>query len=114
MRVEKPWGWEERFALTERYCGKVLFIKKGGRLSLQYHEKKEESLYLLWGEVQLTREHSGGVMTVTRHKAGWGVHIPAGTVHRIEAVEDSVVFEVSTPEVDDVVRLEDDYGRVGT
>ncbi len=105
--VEKPWGREIWYAHTDRYAGKVLEVKAGHRLSLQKHQIKEETLYLLSGRVKLTygdREYDW--------RPGQFIHIPPGTVHRFEAIEDAVLLEVSTPHLDDVVRLEDDYRRV--
>lgn len=109
-RVTKPWGEEIIFAHTERYAGKILKIKRGESLSLQYHERKEESLYLYEGVLQLTLEVDGRRETRTL-QAGEALHFPAGTRHRMEATADCILFEVSTPELDDVVRLEDRYGR---
>lgn len=104
--VEKPWGREIWYAHTVDYAGKVLLVSAGKRLSLQKHEIKEETLYLLSGKVILTY----GDQTYD-WEPGEAVHIPTGTVHRFEAVEDSVLLEVSTPHLDDVVRIEDDFGR---
>jgi mannose-6-phosphate isomerase-like protein (cupin superfamily) len=106
-RVEKPWGYELWFALTDRYCGKILFVKAGEELSLQYHERKDETLFVQSGRVEMrlgdAAEEAG---------PGRAFHVAPGTVHRIRALEDAFVLEVSTPEVDDIVRLEDQYGRV--
>jgi mannose-6-phosphate isomerase len=104
--VEKPWGKEIWYAHTGSYAGKVLHVNAGHRLSLQKHNKKEETLYLLSGKVTLT--YNDGTYL---WECGTLVHIPPGTVHRFEAVEDSVLLEVSTPFLEDVVRLEDDYKR---
>jgi quercetin dioxygenase-like cupin family protein len=104
--VEKPWGREIWYAHTGNYAGKVLEVKKGQRLSLQKHNIKEETLYLLSGKVLLTY----GDQTFS-WEPGQAVHIPPGTVHRFEAQEDSMLLEVSTPFLDDVVRIEDDYKR---
>ena len=109
-RVRKPWGEEIIFAHTDRYAGKILKINRGESLSLQYHEKKIESLYLYEGTLQLTLEVDGRRETRSVG-AGEALHFPAGTRHRMEATSDCVLFEVSTPELDDVVRLEDRYGR---
>ena len=109
--VTKPWGEEIIFAHTERYAGKILKIKQGGSLSLQYHVMKEESLFLFEGTMQLTLEVDGRRET-RPVLAGEALHFQAGTRHRMEATTDCVLFEVSTPELDDVVRLEDRYGRV--
>lgn len=113
-RVEKPWGHEIIWAHTERYVGKLLFIRMGRRLSLQYHERKDESIYVVRGRLALHLADDGGAVQV--HELGPGDHrrIPTGRTHRFEALEDVEVIEVSTPELDDVVRLEDDFGREGT
>lgn len=104
--VEKPWGREIWYAHTGHYAGKVLHVLAGHRLSLQKHNIKEETLYLLSGKVELTY----GTSTYP-WEPGQFVHIPPGTVHRFQALEDSVLLEVSTPFLDDVVRIEDDYER---
>ena len=109
-RVVKPWGEEIIFAETERYAGKILVVKKGEILSLQYHRKKDETLYLYRGLIRLSLEENGKVTERTM-RSGDSLHIPPLTRHRMEALEDSELFEVSTPELDDVVRLEDRYGR---
>ncbi len=108
--VDKPWGHETIWAKTADYVGKVLFIKAGHKLSLQYHEIKEETIYLFSGEMIFTVEENGSLVE-KRMRAGDEYHIPPHTRHRMEAVEDCQVFEVSTPQLDDVVRLEDAYGR---
>ena len=113
-RVEKPWGYELRWATTDRYAGKVLHINKGEALSLQYHELKEEHQYLVKGEVDIELGAPDGELTTHRMKAGDTLHIKPGTRHRITAVEDTDIFEVSTAELDDVVRIQDRYGRAGT
>jgi mannose-6-phosphate isomerase len=104
--VEKPWGREIWYAHTTSYAGKVLEVKAGKRLSLQKHQIKEETLYLLSGKVRLTFNEG-----IYDWEPGQAVHIPPGTVHRFEALEDSMLLEVSTPYLDDVIRLEDDYNR---
>jgi mannose-6-phosphate isomerase-like protein (cupin superfamily) len=111
-RVEKPWGHEIIWAVTERYVGKILHIRAGEALSLQYHRKKDESIYLAQGDLIL--ETGVGDQPTERKvlKRGDSLHIPPGLRHRMIAVSDCDVFEVSTPELDDVVRLEDRYGRV--
>lgn len=111
-RVDKPWGYELRWAITDRYLGKILHINRGEALSLQYHERKDEYLYLLQGAVDMQLGGSDGDLTVQRMKAGDTLHIKPGTRHRMTAVEDTDFIEVSTPEIDDVIRLEDRYGRV--
>ena len=113
-KVDKPWGYELRWANTDRYLGKILHINKGEALSLQYHERKDEYQYVLKGEIDIELGGGDGMLTTHRMKAGDTLHITAGTRHRLTAVEDSDIFEVSTPEIDDVVRLEDRYGRAGT
>jgi mannose-6-phosphate isomerase len=112
-RVPKPWGYELIFAKTERYVGKILHVDRGEILSLQYHEIKEETLFVLAGELKLTIEVDGDRRELTL-QAGQAFHIAPRTIHRMEAIEDTDVAEVSTPELDDVVRLEDRYGRTGT
>ena len=111
-RVDKPWGFELRFVRTDRYAGKALFIKAGSQLSLQYHEKKDEAFYVQSGTLDLVLG-TGKEQTVVRMNPGDSRHIPPGTVHRFRAVTDTLLFEVSTPELEDVVRIEDDYGRKG-
>ena len=113
-RVEKPWGHELIWAKTGDYVGKILHIKKGHKLSLQYHKVKEETIMVSSGEMILVFENDQGVMEDIHLKTGEAHHIPTGRKHRMVAVEDCDVFEVSTPQLDDVVRLEDGYGRVGT
>jgi mannose-6-phosphate isomerase-like protein (cupin superfamily) len=112
-RVEKPWGYELIYAVTDRYCGKVLFIRAGEELSLQFHKEKDETIYVQSGRVELEMGDPG--KPVDREVVGPGraFHLPRGTVHRMRALEDTTVLEVSTPELDDVVRLEDRYGRAG-
>ena len=109
--IPKPWGYELIFAHTGRYVGKILHVNKGESLSLQYHEMKEETLYVVAGELKLTIEHDGDRRELSLRK-GESFHIPPRLIHRMLAVEDTDVAEVSTPELDDVVRLEDRYGRV--
>jgi quercetin dioxygenase-like cupin family protein len=113
-RVDKPWGYELWWALTEAYAGKILHIERGHRLSLQFHEQKDESAYLLSGRLLLTKGPSGDDLTTIELRPGDTWRNVPGEVHTIEAVEDSQVLEVSTPELDDVVRLTDSYGREGT
>jgi len=112
-RVDKPWGHEIRWVCTDRYAGKVLFIKAGAQLSLQYHETKDEAFYVQDGILELVLGR-GAEQRVERLTAGDSRHIVTGTVHRFRAVSDCTLFEVSTPELDDVVRIEDDFGREGT
>jgi mannose-6-phosphate isomerase len=113
-RVEKPWGYELRWGVTDRYAGKVLHINKGEAMSLQYHDRKDEFLYVVKGTVNMEIGGADGNLTEHRLQAGDTLHIAPGTRHRLTAVEDTDIFEVSTPELDDVVRLEDRYGRAGT
>ena len=113
-KVEKPWGHELIWAVTDVYVGKVLFVKAGHSLSLQFHREKDESWYLQDGRAELEIAAAGE--RVTRSEvvsAGAAFRLPPGTVHRIRALEDTHVLEVSTPHLDDVVRLEDSYGRTG-
>lgn len=113
-RVDKPWGYELRWGITDRYAGKVLHVKKGEALSLQYHERKDEFQYVIKGAVDIELGGPDGALTTHRMKAGDTLHVGPGTRHRLTAIEDSDIFEVSTPEIDDVVRLDDRYGRAGT
>jgi mannose-6-phosphate isomerase len=113
-RVDKPWGYELRWGITDRYAGKVLHVKKGEALSLQFHERKDEFQYVVKGAIDIELGGPDGALTTHRLKAGDTLHISPGTRHRLTAVEDTDIFEVSTPEMDDVVRLEDRYGRAGT
>jgi mannose-6-phosphate isomerase len=113
-RVDKPWGHELIWAHTDRYVGKVLVIEAGKRLSLQRHLVKDESIYVTSGRLRLTIEDETGSIRVEELSAGDHRHVPTGRIHRYEAIERTVMMEVSTPELDDVVRLEDDYGREGT
>ena len=109
-RVEKPWGHELIWARTDRYVGKILHVKAGHALSRQYHRQKDETMHLLRGEMIL-RLGTEGQLEERVFRAGDSVHIPAGMVHQVEAVEDSDILEASTPELDDLVRLTDRYGR---
>ena len=109
-RVEKPWGYELIWAKTERYVGKILHIEPGHVLSLQYHKKKDETIHVLTGEI-IFRVGSAEQLQERRMKAGESYHITPGTVHQMEAVVASDLLEASTPEIDDVVRLKDRYGR---
>jgi quercetin dioxygenase-like cupin family protein len=113
-RVEKPWGYELHWAVTDRYLGKVIHINKGEALSLQYHRLKDEFQYLIKGSVELELGDSDGQLGKHRMQAGDTLHISPGTRHRLTALEDTDIFEVSTPEIDDVVRLADRYGRAST
>jgi mannose-6-phosphate isomerase len=113
-RVDKPWGHELHWAVTDRYVGKVIAIDAGRRLSLQYHERKDESIYVLRGRLRLHLEDDAGGMTVREMGPGESARVLVGRRHRFEAVDDVELIEVSTPELDDVVRVEDDFGREGT
>ena len=109
-RVEKPWGYELHWAKTDRYVGKLIHVNKGHALSLQYHNKKDETIFL-WSGKLLFEIEIDGQLTSREMKPGEAVHVTPKTVHRMTAIEDSDIFEVSTPELDDVVRLKDNYGR---
>jgi mannose-6-phosphate isomerase-like protein (cupin superfamily) len=110
-RVDKPWGYEIHWAKTERYVGKVLHVRAGHALSLQFHNVKDETMYLYSGRLTFETEVDGRLVGRTM-APGDSVHVSPKTVHRITAIEDCDVLEVSTPELDDVVRLEDRYGRI--
>ena len=113
-RVDKPWGHEELFALVEgRYCGKALHVTAGHALSLQYHERKDEVIALQSGRASLEVGESEDALERFELAPGERVHLPAGVRHRITALTDVVLLEASTTELDDVVRLEDRYGREG-
>ena len=115
QRVEKPWGWELIWALTDGYAGKILFVKAGESLSLQFHNEKDESWYVLDGRAHVELCRAGeGILEEEVVVPGAAFHFPPGTVHRLTALEDTRILEVSTPHLDDVVRLEDNYGREGT
>ncbi len=111
--VEKPWGHETIWAHTEHYVGKVLHIKAGHALSVQYHNQKDETIHLLRGEM-IYRVGTGDALVEQPLKAGQSFRNTPGTVHQMEAVTDCDVLEASTPHLDDVVRLSDRYGREGT
>jgi mannose-6-phosphate isomerase len=114
-KVEKPWGHELIWALTDVYCGKVLFVKAGHSLSLQFHRQKDESWLVQSGRAKLELGEAGeSVLKEEVIGAGAAFHYAPGTVHRVTALEDTTILEVSTPQIDDVVRLEDAYGREGT
>lgn len=106
--VEKPWGKEIWLSVEDEYAGKILEIRKGCRTSLQYHKKKKESMYVFSGQMKVDCPHGEGDLIVN---AGESITINAGDRHRICAIQDLVLIEVSTPDLDDVVRLEDDHGR---
>jgi mannose-6-phosphate isomerase-like protein (cupin superfamily) len=113
-RVDKPWGYEIRWAITDRYLGKILHVNRGEALSLQYHERKDECLLVSNGSIDIELGGADGNLERVRMRSGDTVHLTPGTRHRITAVEDADIFEVSTPEIEDVIRLEDRYGRAGT
>jgi quercetin dioxygenase-like cupin family protein len=113
VRVEKPWGHEIIWARTEQYVGKLLHIRAGHRLSLQFHRVKDETVHVQSGKMRFIVEEEGA-MVERILGPGDSYHITPNTKHRMEAVTDCDVLEASTPELDDVVRLEDSYGRVGT
>ena len=113
--VEKPWGHEEIFALVDgKFCGKVLHVRAGHALSLQYHERKEEVIAVQSGRCRMQVGDHESELATHDLEAGDAVHLPAGVRHRVEALTDVVLLEASTTELDDVVRLEDRYGREGT
>ncbi len=111
-KVEKPWGYELIWALTDVYCGKILFVKAGESLSLQFHREKDESWFVQSGRAELEMGRPGD-KTPNREVVGPGAafRIRPGTIHRVKALEDTSILEVSTPQIEDVVRLEDRYGR---
>jgi mannose-6-phosphate isomerase len=113
--VPKPWGHETIWAHTDRYVGKVLHIKAGHALSVQYHNRKDETIHLLSGEmIYRVRSANGDALVDVRLQPGQSYRNVPGTVHQMEAVTDCDVLEASTPDLDDVVRLSDRYGREGT
>jgi mannose-6-phosphate isomerase len=111
-RVPKPWGYEIWWALTDKYVGKILHINKSHSLSFQYHNVKDETIYLYRGEMLIEIEEVGKPRETIKLASGDCIRITPLTKHRMTAIEDCDVFEVSTPEVEDIVRLEDKYGRV--
>ena len=113
-RVEKPWGWELVWAEAETYVGKLLFVRAGQSLSLQYHEVKDESWLVQEGRATLELGNVGAELETFEIAPGDAYRLRPGTVHRMTAVEDTLVVEVSTNHLTDVVRLEDRYGREGT
>jgi len=110
--VPKPWGHELIWAHTDRYVGKILHVNRGESLSLQYHQQKDETIRILTGAIDFEYGHDDEPRATVRLTAGDGWHIPPGLRHRMTAVEDTDILEVSTTELDDVVRLEDRYGRI--
>jgi len=113
-RTEKPWGYELLFALTPQYAGKLIFVKKGHRLSLQYHSRKDETMLIHQGQVLMETGDDSGELSPVTLNPGDCIHLNPLTRHRLKALEDTFLFEVSTPELNDVTRLADDYGRAGT
>ena len=111
-RVEKPWGYELIWAHTDRYVGKILHVKAGHALSLQYHERKDETIHLLRGQLRFFAGPSPEELREITLREGDSYRVTVGTVHRMQAVTDVDILEASTPDLDDVVRLEDRYGRV--
>jgi len=114
VKVDKPWGYEIWYAWTDQYVGKIIHVNKGGKLSLQYHDFKDETSYLLKGKLLLTKGTTPDNLTVTEIGEGYSWRNKPGEIHTIEGVEDADVLEVSTPHLDDVIRLKDNYGREGT
>jgi mannose-6-phosphate isomerase-like protein (cupin superfamily) len=113
-RFEKPWGFELLWARTDQYVGKLLVIEEGRRLSLQYHREKDEAFLVIRGRMRLHLEDEGGEIRVQELGPGEFQRIAPGRRHRFEALERLEIVEVSTPELDDVVRVDDDYGREGS
>jgi mannose-6-phosphate isomerase len=113
-RVDKPWGHELRWAVTDRYIGKLIHVNKGHQLSLQYHVQKDETIFIVSGLLDLVLEDAAGELNMHRLTPGMTARIRPGRRHRFIGVEDTDLFEVSSPEIDDVVRLEDSYGRAGS
>jgi quercetin dioxygenase-like cupin family protein len=113
-RVEKPWGYEVIWAHTEHYAGKELFVREGHSLSLQFHAVKDETIFVQQGRVEFQIGPPDGELRTEAVGPGRAFRLLPGTVHRLRALEDSILLEVSTPDLDDVVRLEDRYGREGT
>ncbi|MBU1446573.1 cupin domain-containing protein [Patescibacteria group bacterium] len=109
----KPWGREIWFAQTEDYAGKILEVKEGHRLSMQYHEEKEETQHVFSGKIEMTYGKDKFNLKTVILVPGDTFHIAPYTIHRVKALENSKIFEVSTPHLNDIVKLSDDYGRVG-
>lgn len=110
-KTEKPWGYELLYAHTEKYVGKLIFVKKGHRLSLQYHQRKDESMYILSGKARIDSGEDETRLVSHVFEPGGTIRLKPLTRHRVKALEDTTLLEVSTPELEDVVRLQDDYGR---
>jgi mannose-6-phosphate isomerase len=113
-RVDKPWGHELIWTHTDHYVGKLIVIDAGRRLSLQKHLEKDESILVISGRLRLHLEADNGAIEVIELGPGDHRRVPVGRIHRFEAIERTELVEVSTPQLDDVIRLEDDYGREGT
>ena len=111
QRIDKPWGYELLFAKTPKYAGKLIFVKKRHRLSFQYHREKDETIFIHSGIIEVDLENDAGELVKSRMGKDQCYRIFAGKKHRLTAISDTVLFEVSTPELDDVVIIEDDYGR---
>jgi quercetin dioxygenase-like cupin family protein len=112
VRTEKPWGYELLWAVSDRYVGKILHINAGHLLSLQYHKIKHESIYVLSGRMIFRYRNTEGALVDRVMETGEAQQVPTGKVHQFEALEDCDVLEASTPHLDDVVRIQDRYGRV--
>jgi mannose-6-phosphate isomerase-like protein (cupin superfamily) len=110
--IKKPWGHERIFIKTDKYAGKILFIKEGEILSLQHHNIKEETMLIKSGFVSIQYGWTIDTLKEILLKEHDVFHIPPKTIHRVKAIVDSEIFEISTPELDDIVRHEDRYGRV--
>ena len=114
-RTEKPWGWELLWARAETYVGKLLFVRAHQSLSLQFHNEKDESWYVLEGRAQVEMGAPGDPIHASEIVGpGAAFRLRPGTVHRVAALEDTLILEVSTPHLDDIIRLEDRYGRAGS
>ena len=111
-KIEKPWGYELLWAHTPKYAGKIIFVRKGHRLSLQYHKQKDENIYVYQGKALIEIEGGDGKLLKQVAEPGYCLHIAPLTKHRLAALEDAIFLEVSTPELDDIERLADDYGRI--
>ncbi|MFC2068324.1 cupin [Chloroflexota bacterium] len=111
QKTEKPWGFELLIAHTSKYAGKIISIRQGHRLSLQYHKLKDETIFIQEGKALFEVEGSDGRMTSNVVQPEYSIQIPPFTKHRLQAIEDTTIFEVSSPELEDVERLADDYGR---
>jgi mannose-6-phosphate isomerase len=111
QKTEKPWGYEILWAHADRYVGKILHIEPGHLLSLQYHERKHESIYVLRGRMIFRYKNDAGELVEREMIAGTAQQVPTGMIHQFEALERTDVLEASTPDLDDVVRLKDRYGR---